>query len=130
MHKKSFSKKSLFNNYPSVINCTEAQLSSLFNTEKGRQVNLQLPGNLNLQGTVISKADKYNNLQTVAITLPAFRNILFSVTKRYDAANKAIYVGHLFNTDYADGYELKRNTDNTYQFIKIATGTLLPTCNQ
>lgn len=120
----------LFNNYPAIINCTEAQLSSLFSADKGQQVNLVLPGNLNLKGTIKNKIAKYNNLQTVAMQLPAFNNILFSVTKRVDASNNTIYIGHLFNGSYADGYELKRNAGNTYQLIKIETEKLLPTCNQ
>lgn len=128
--KTSSSKPFLFNNYPAVINCTEAQLSNLFVAEKGQPVNVALPGNLTLKGTITTKLTKYNTLETVTIQLPGFHNILFSVTKRVDAANKTIYAGHLFNSNYADGYELKRKADNTYQFIKIDMEQLLPACNQ
>ena len=128
--KPSSPKPFLFTAYPSVINCTEAQLNSLFDAGSGERVSLVLPGNLTLQGTITSKTTRYNSLQTVAIKLPAFRNVLFSVSKRNDAGNKPVYIGHLFNADYADGYQLKRTADNTYQFTKIETEKLLPTCNQ
>jgi hypothetical protein len=128
--KPASQKPFLFNNYPAVINCSEILLSNLFNAGKGQAINLSLPSNLTLKGTITSKLTKYNNLQTISIQLPGFNNILFSITKRLDAANKAVYIGHLFNSNYADGYELKRNAENNYQFIKIATEKLLPTCNQ
>lgn len=123
-------KSSLFTDYPVVIPCSEAQLNSLFTAREGEQVKLSLAGNLVLQGGVTSNTVKYNSLQTVAIRLPGFNNILFSVTKRYDSNNKAFYMGHLFDSRYADGYQLKRNVDDTYQFIKIATEKLLPHCTQ
>ena len=128
--KPSSPKLFLFKNYPAIINCTEAQLNNLFAAARGESISLSLSNELKLQGSITSKITKYNNLQTLTIKLPGFKNILFSVTKRTDDNNKNIFVGHLFNTDYADGYQLKRNADNSYQFIKIETEKLLPTCNQ
>jgi hypothetical protein len=128
--KSSSNKPFLFTDYPAVIDCTEAQLNSLFIASNDMNVSLSLPGNLTLQGEVTNRATKYNSLQTVSIKLPAFRNILFSVTKRDDEGKKPVFTAYLLNTDYADGYQLKRNAGNTYQFIKIETAKLLPTCNQ
>lgn len=128
--KTSSKKLFLFTDYPAVINFSEAQLSSLFTATNDITVNLSLPGNLTLQGQVTSRSTKYNSLQTVAVKLPSFRNILFSATKRDNAGDKPVYTAYLFNTDYADGYQLKHNADNTYQFVKVETAKLLPTCNQ
>jgi hypothetical protein len=47
-----------------------------------------------------------------------------------DENNNPIYRGHLFNKDYSDGYELARSENGNYQFIKIQTERLQPTCNQ
>jgi hypothetical protein len=123
-------KPSLFTDYPAVIVCTEAQLNSLFTAGNEMNVSLSLPGNLMLQGEVTNRATKYNNLQTVSVKLPAFRNILFSVTKRNVDSKKPVYTAYLLSADYADGYQLKRSADNTYQFVKIETAKLLPACNQ
>ncbi len=128
--KTSAKKPFLFTNYPAVIDCTEAQLNSLFAAGNDITVSLSLPGNLTLQGEITQRATRYNSLQTVAVKLPAFRNILFSATKRDDAGKKPVFTAYLLNTDYADGYQLKHNTDNTYQFVKVETAKLLPTCNQ
>lgn len=123
---KKSSKPFLFKNYPEVIDCTEAQLNSLF-AGKDVAVNLSL-GKLTLEGDIINRSTKYNSLQTVAVKLPSFGNILFSVTKRDDEGRQPIYTAHLFNPKYADGYELKRNAGNSYQLIKIETAKLL-SCN-
>jgi len=128
--KTSSGKPFLFTNYPAVIDCTEDQLNSLFTGGNDLNVNLSLPGNLTLQGEITNRAIKYNCLQTVSVKLPAFSNILFSVTKRDDAGKNPVYTAYLLNNDYADGYQLKRNRGNTYQLIKIETAKLLPTCNQ
>ena len=126
---KTSKKTFLFSNYPSVIDCSGTQLNSLFIANNTVTVNLSLPGNLTLQGEVVSRATKYNSLQTVAVKLPAFSNSLFYVTKRDDGGKEPIYTASLLNTDYADGYKLKRTGGNTYQFVKIETAKLLPTCN-
>jgi hypothetical protein len=128
--KPASSKSSLFHNYPAVIPCSEAQLNRLFTARKGEQVKLSLAGNLVLQGGVTSNTLKYNTLQTLAIRLPGFNDILFSVTRRYDRNNRALYMAHLFDSRYADGYQLKRHADGTYQFIKIETEKMLPHCTQ
>lgn len=124
------SKPYLFKNYPAVIDFSEAQLISLFSAKKGQDKTLALPGGLSLSGPVVSNISKYSNLQTLAIKLPAFNNMLFSLSKRTAKDNSVVYVGHLFSKDYADGYELKRNDNNTYQLVKVEMKEVLPTCNQ
>ena len=128
--KNSSKKPFLFSNYPAVIDCSETQLNSLFTASNNITVSLSLAGNLTLQGEVVNRANKYNSLQTVSVKLPAFGNILFSVTKRDNEGKEPIYTAYLLNNSYADGYQLKRSADNAYQFIKIETAKLLPTCNQ
>ena len=121
-------KPSLFANYPSAINCTEAQLSSLFSAAPGQNVSMSLPGNFTIAGSVISNTAKFSNLQAMVIKLPAFNNMVLALSKRSDDNNRITYVGHLFNSKYSDGYELKRNTNGDYQFIKIETEKILQDC--
>ena len=127
--KTSSTKTFLFKNYPSIINCTEAQLAGLFTYGNEVEVSLSLPGDLTLKGPVKWWAKKYSNLQTISVKLTDFHNILFSVTRRYDAASNFIYVGHLYGTDFADGYELKKTTGTNYQFVKIETDRILQLCS-
>lgn len=125
------SKPYLFKNFPAAIDFSEAALSNVFSAKAGQSKMLALPGGLSLSGEVVSNISKYNGaLQTLAIKLPAFNNMLFSLSKRKEKDNSVVYVGHLFSKDYADGYELKRNDNNTYQLVKVEMNEMLPTCNQ
>jgi len=124
------SKPSLFSKYPDVINCTSAQLNSFFESDQGKNVKVLINNTFTLAGSVKSKLNKYNNLQTVVIKLPAFNNILLTLSKRTDKHEIITYVGHLFDNAYADGYELKKINNDNYQFIKISMEKILPDCNQ
>lgn len=127
---KTSAKVYLFKNYPPVINCTEAQLAGLFNYANNAEVSLPLTGDFTLKGPVKWWAKKYSNLQTVSLKLTEFHNILFSVSRRYDAADNFTYVGHLYSSDFADGYELKKVSGTSYQFVKIETDRILQLCSK
>ena len=123
-------KPALFSHFPSAITCTEDQLNNLFSTNQGQNIKLSLPGNLVLEGPVKSKINKYGKIETMTVQLPSFDNMLFSVSKSRDEDNNPVYTAHLFNNKYADGYQLKRNEKNIYQFEKIEMEKMLPACNQ
>ncbi len=127
---KRTTKPTLFSNFPSSITCTEDQLSNLFSIAQGQNIKLSLPGNLVLEGPVKNKFSKYGKMETITVQLPSFGNMLFSVTKSSDENNSPLYTAHLFNNNYADGYQLKRNGKNIYQFEKIEMENLLPACSQ
>jgi hypothetical protein len=129
-NRSSPGKPSLFSQFPDVINCTASQLNSFFESRQGQNVNVSFNNILTLAGAVKSNLSKYSNLQTVVIQLPAFNDILFSISKRTDQQNNIIYVGHLFNNAYTDGYELKRIDQENYQLTKISMDKILPTCSQ
>jgi hypothetical protein len=127
---KKTAKPTLFSKYPSTITCTEEQLNSLFTIAQGQNIKLNLPGNLLLEGTVKNKISKFGKIQTITIELQSFNKILFSVTKSNDENNNPFYTAHLFNNNYADGYQLKRNGKNIYQFEKVEMEKILPACSQ
>jgi len=120
----------LFADFPTKINCTEAQLGSLFTAAKGQNISLSLAKNFSLSGPVTSNQVKYSNLQTIIIKLSAFKNSLFSLSKQTDQANHTIYVGRIINPLYADGFELKNLGDGNYQLIKIDLEKILVNCSQ
>lgn len=128
--KRSSAKPYLFKEFPSVINCTEQQLASLFTYNSGTEVTLLLPDGLALKGPVRWWAKKYSNLQAVSIKLTEYNNTLFSVSRRYDANNQFVYVAHLFNPDFADGYELRHKGGNEYQLVKMETEKIIQICSR
>jgi len=121
---------SLFDSFPTTINCTEAQLSNLFAATKGESVKLAFSDRFEISGLVTSKLVKYNNLQTIVIKLPAFRNTLFSLSKQTDQKNNYTYAGRILNPLYADGFELKHTGKGNYQLVKIDVQKILVNCNQ
>jgi hypothetical protein len=123
----SASRPSLFANYPAIIQCTEAQLSNLFNANVGQQVNASFAA-LNLAGPITSKEQRYSNLLIMVVKLPAFNNVLFSISRRLDENNLPVYVGHILDNKYQDGYNLKRSSNGTYQFEKVDMGKVQPDC--
>ncbi len=127
---KRSSKTPLFENFPKTIKCTEPQLRSMFAAAKGQSVNLSLDENLSFSGPVVSNQVKYSNLQTIVIKLPAFKDALFSLSKQTDAQLNVNYVGRIMNPLYTDGFELTRNTDGSYQLIKIDLEKIFVECNQ
>ena len=122
-------KKSLFHQYPAQLTCAAEQLDQLFNAGKGAKASLDLSGNLRLEGTITHRISKYNQLETVGISLPAFDHILLSVTRRYDAQHQPVFAAQLMSPRHADGYLLSRQKDGTYRFSKISTDELLPVCS-
>ncbi len=128
--KKSSAKPYLFKDYPTVINCTESQLASLFTYDNNVEVTLLLPNGLELKGPVRWWAKRYSNLQAISLKLTDFDNTLFSVSRRYDASNNFIYAAHLFHPDYADGYELVRKDGNNYQLVKMETDKIIQICSR
>jgi hypothetical protein len=120
----------LFSKFPDEITCTAAQLNSFFSGVQGQNVKVSLNNNLMLSGIVKSNIVKYRNLQTVIVKLPAFNNILFTLSRRSDEHENITYTGHLFDSAFADGYELKKTDKANYKLIKISMEKILPACNQ
>jgi hypothetical protein len=126
-HAQQKQKKFLFKDYPSVINISEAQLEKLFVPGTSEDVGVEAK-QIKLNGPVTTRINKYKNLQTVVLRLTGFGNVLFSVSKRQEPGNTTVYSGRILNTAYADGYELRKNTDNTYSLEKFETEKIFTPC--
>jgi len=117
-----------FDNYPQIINCSAAELNRAFATTAGQSINLSFSDNFSFAGNVTDNAFKYSNLQSVVLKSAAFNNSIFSLSKRTEADNSITYVGRIINTNYFDGYELKKNASGNYQLIKIETDKVIQEC--
>jgi hypothetical protein len=119
-----------FSNFPAIINCTEAEISRIFNTTAGQAISLSFSDNFLFSGNVTSNLVKYSNLQTAVIKSPVLDNTIFSVSKIINPDNSISYLGRIINTNYFDGYELKKNAAGNYQLIKMETGRVIQDCRQ
>ncbi len=120
-----------FSALPNVIECSSADLGQFFLAARGTQkVKTNIANKLNVEGNITTNTVKFSNLHSIGITLPEFKNAVFSISKRTDANNKIVYVGHIFPQNSTDGYELKKTGEDTYQLIKVNMEDILPTCAQ
>ena len=118
-----------FNNFPDVINCTEAELSKVFTSSAGQNISFSFSDNFLFDGAVISNVIKYSNLQSANVKSPVFNNSIFNISKRINDDNSITYVGRIINKNYFDGYELKKTADGKYQLIKIETDKVIQDCS-
>lgn len=119
-----------FNNFPGVINCSESELSKIFNTASGQAVSISFSENFTFSGSVTSNIVKYANLQTAVIVSPGYSNTIFSVSKITNKDNSISFIGRIINKNYFDGFELKQNVAGDYQLVKMETDRVIPDCRQ
>lgn len=123
-------KPAVFSSFSTIINCSKAELNNTFTATANKNIRLSFSDNFLFSGTVISNTVKYTNLQTVLIKLPAYGDAIFSLSKITKKDNSVSYTGRIISPKYADGYELKKDAGNNYQFVKIEINNILKDCSQ
>ncbi len=124
------SKPKQFSSFPETINCSEQELSKVFNAAPGQLVTLAFSNNFTFSGSVTSNLVKYSNLRTAVVVSPDYSNTIFSVSKITNNDGSISYIGRIINKNYFDGFELKKNTTGVYQLTKIETDRVIQDCNQ
>jgi len=124
------SKPKQFSNFPSVITCSEQELSKVFTTSPGQTISLSFSDNFTFSGTVKSNLMKYANLQSAVIVSPYYSNTIFNVSKIIKADGSIAYVGHIINKSFFDGFDLKKNASGIYQLKKIESDRVIQDCVQ
>jgi len=124
------SKPKQFSAFPDVINCSETELSRIFNSPAGQFVSLSFSDNFIFSGKITSNIVKYANLQTAVVMSPDYSNTIFSVSKIINTDGSTSYLGRIVNKNYFDGFELKKQVTGTYQLVKMETDRVIPDCNQ
>ena len=115
----------LFNNSAASFTAITTELDKAFLVKEGSSVQLNFSNHFAFTGTVLSSIHRYGNLSSVIIKCPSLHNTLLSVSKRINDDNSVTYIGRILNESYADGYELKKNSDGNYSFQKIKTEDLI-----
>jgi hypothetical protein len=129
-YSQTVSKPKQFSNFPDIVNCSEAALSSIFNSTPGQSISLSFSDNFSFSGDVVNNVVKYSNLQSAVIKSPAFHNSIFSISRITHKDNTFSYIGRIINKNYFDGYELKKNAAGNYQLVKIETDRVIQDCSQ
>lgn len=127
---QSSTKPKQFDNFPATINCSEQELSKVFNATAGQAISLSFSNNFIFSGSVKNNIAKYANLQTAVVVSPDYSNTIFSISKITNASGSISYIGRIVNKNYFDGFELKKNVSGNYQLVKMETDRVIQDCKQ
>ena len=117
-------RQNYFNKYAERLPANVSELEKAFSTEEGRKVKINF-GNFSFFGIVIISVKKYENLQSIVVKSPDLNNTLLAISRRINEDKTISYVGHIINEKYADGFELRKDTDGSYAINKIKTDALI-----
>lgn len=123
-------KPAVFSRFPDVIDCSETQFSNAFSAKEGETVTLSFSDNFIISGKVISNVQKYANLQSMTIQLPAYANAIFNLSKQTEKGQDIAYVGRILSTEAMDGFEIKKDAKGNYSFQKVEEQNLRQICSQ
>jgi len=117
-------RQNYFDKYAAKLATPESELSKAFNVPEGGKVKIDF-GNFSFNGIVTSSIKRYDNLYTVIVKSPDLNNTLLAISKRINDDKTITYVGRIINDKYADGYELKKESNGSYAMHKIKTDALV-----
>lgn len=122
-------KPNVFSQFPEVIDCSVTQFSNAFAAREGETITLSFSNNFIITGKVISNLQKYANLQSMTIQVPAYANAVFHLSKQTNDDNSTSFVGRILSTEARDGYEIKRDAIGDYKFQKIEEEKIRQLCS-
>jgi len=118
------SRQRLFSRYADKLPTKINELDKAFLSPTGTEIELNF-SNFSFKGIVTSSIKRYHNLSTVIIKSTSLNNSLFSISKKINEDKTITYIGRIVNENYADGYELVKDTLGNYSLNKIKTESLL-----
>lgn len=113
-----------FSKFSDKVPTPQTELDKAFLAPEGTKIQLNF-SNFLFTGIVTSSLKRYDNLYSVIIKSSSLDNTLFAISKRINDDKTITYVGRIINEKYADGYELRKESDGTYALNKIKTQTLI-----
>ncbi len=122
-------KAKLFARYPETIGLSKNILQNTLNANEGEEVVISFSTDFHFKGIVMSNIKKYDNLQSVMIKSAAFGNAIFQLSKITNQDKSITYAGRIINADAADGYQIKKDKDDNYSFVKFETNKILQDCS-
>jgi hypothetical protein len=119
----------LFAGFPENIQLSKTILQKTLNANEGEEVIVAFSNEFHFKGTVLSNLKKYDNLQSVMIKSPAFGNAIFQLSRIINKDKTVSYSGRIINPGIADGYEINKDKDDNYSFVKFETKNILQDCS-
>ena len=123
-------KPALFASYPAILSISENCLQNIFSFTADQSATIDFGNGLLFPCKVLRNELKYSNLQTVIIRSTTFDNAMLQVSKITNRDQSITYAGRIINQRAADGFEIKKNSNGTYQLQKFETDRILEACFQ
>ena len=120
VNEPDYNKPKLFQGMPDNISVSTVNLNSLFNTQVGFTVNVNLSdvSSFQFQGEVVSAVSKYSNsIQSVIIRSTNYNGAKLTITKVTDENGAAVFRGRILSLQHGDLYELQY-ADGRYALVK------------
>lgn len=120
VNEPDYNKPRLFDDLPSRISVSTADLKSIISASTGQQASLTLSKESALQfdGQVVSVSSKYNNkIKSAVLRSANFKGATFTVSRVLNDNGSSYFTGRIINLKYGDLYELK-NEEGNYVLIK------------
>src|SRR6185312_153622 len=117
-------RQNYFGKYSEKLPTAISELDKVFNTAEGAKVKINF-ADFSFNGIVTSYVKRFDNLSSVIVKAPDLDNTILAISKRINPDKSISYIGRIINQKYADGFELRENTDGTYAMNKIKTDALI-----
>lgn len=117
-------RQNYFSKYSQTLPTPVTELDKAFTTPEGAKVKINF-ADFSFNGIVTSSIKRYDNLYSVVVKAPGLDNTILSISKMINSDKSVSYIGRIINQKYADGFELKENSNGTYAMTKIKTDALI-----
>ena len=117
-------RQNYFNKYSEKLPTSTSELEKAFTAQQGAKVKINF-ADFSFNGIVTSSIKRYDNLYSVIVKAPGLNNTLLAISKRINDDKTITYVGRIINEKYADGFELRQESNGTYAMNKIRTDALI-----
>lgn len=120
VNEPDYNKPRLFDDLPSRIAVSTADLKSIISASAGQTASLTLSAESALQfdGQVISVASKYDNkIKSTVLRSANFKGATFTVSRIVNENGSSYFTGRIINFQYGDLYELV-NEEGNYVLVK------------
>lgn len=117
-------RQNYFSKYSEKLPTAVSELDKAFHTAEGAKVKINF-ADFSFNGIVTSYVKRFDNLSSVIVKAPDLDNTILSISKRINPDKSISYIGRIINQKYADGFELRKDTDGTYAMNKIRTDALI-----
>jgi hypothetical protein len=115
----------LFQSAPEKVNCTFSVLTNLLTATEGMTVSLNIAGNFRFDGVVTYTGVQYGKLKTVLVKSTNFPGALLTFNQLNEGNNGMRYHAIIHSMQHGDMYEMTKEKDNSYVFIKKKTNQVV-----